>query len=806
MPHLLRLLGGLRLDRDGQPASGRAAHRRRLAVLALLSVSPGKRLTRERINAYLWPDAAPEAARRSLSESLYALRQELGDLAITSNGDELSLDASLVPSDLDALEAAAEAGDARRVAKAYVAPFLDGWFVEDAAPFEQWSELQRVRIHALVVRSLETDAKRREANGDWRGSVESWNAAANLEPYSSSLTSALASSLIKVGEKAEALRVLAAHRARLREDLEIEPDDAIAAIEKQLRAHAVDRSAPMVVELPRIVPGENPLGEREVNPPPQPTARRTIVNRTALVGVALVLALSMVWLVTRGGNGEAAPVVRPIAILMLEHSRSDSALGFLTEDLTTGIIEQLSVNTFPIVPWAEVRTLERSRGSLDSLIAARHVGMTVEGTLSSNENQLRATVRIVLAETHEQIAAATFSRATSEVFALETDLVQFVADALRKHYRQTVLLRDAISGTRDPTARKLVLTALRRYDDALIIAASNARLDAEAAEELLVSADTLLQRASILARTWSRPLIARGHILRDRARLAPPSRYESMLDSAQILADSAVLLNPRDASALELRGMIRWSMARAQRNGARDTVYLAFANDDLQAALDLEPARANAWLTLSFVQTARGQANAGVISAERARKENAFVSDPSDTYFAEFASAMASARLREADRWCAAGRSAFPGEARFLECALTVLRESPATLESAAAAWTLVKQLDELDNRIGRREGNGYAPILRRMMAAAVSAQANDSARARTELRLARARVRANHSLQLDLAFDEAYVCLVLGDTATAVRLLRTLQRERPMLERVIASAPLFKSIRSLVSDAPQTM
>src|SRR3954466_1896098 len=88
----LLLLGGARIAVDGEPVSGRAAQRRRIAVLALLVRAARRTLTRERVLAYLWPEHAPDAARRLLSEAVYVLRRDLGEQLITAVGDELTLD------------------------------------------------------------------------------------------------------------------------------------------------------------------------------------------------------------------------------------------------------------------------------------------------------------------------------------------------------------------------------------------------------------------------------------------------------------------------------------------------------------------------------------------------------------------------------------------------------------------------------------------------------------------------------------------------------------------------------------------
>src|SRR5919199_113199 len=74
----INVLGGAAVLRDGKPFVGAAAQPRRLAVLALLARARERGLTREKLIAYLWPDADEERGRRVLSQTLYSIRRDLG--------------------------------------------------------------------------------------------------------------------------------------------------------------------------------------------------------------------------------------------------------------------------------------------------------------------------------------------------------------------------------------------------------------------------------------------------------------------------------------------------------------------------------------------------------------------------------------------------------------------------------------------------------------------------------------------------------------------------------------------------------
>ena len=154
------------------------------------------------------------------------------------------------------------------------------------------------------------------------------------------------------------------------------------------------------------------------------------------------------------------------------------------------------------------------------------------------------------------------------------------------------------------------------------------------------------------------------------------------------------------------------------------------------------------------------------------------------------------AEFREAESWCQRGRSDFPGDWRFVECELTLLRHNTTATPNPDSAWALVNELERLDPAAkAKASGRVYHTIYRRMVAATISAQAGNSALARAELARARQATAGDSFLQLDLAYDEAYLRLVLGERTEAVALLNHLMEARPVLRPLLARDPLFAAL-----------
>jgi DNA-binding SARP family transcriptional activator len=182
---MLKVLGGPVLTGPGGPVTGRAAYRRRMALLAVLAVARGRPVGRERLIGLLWPEHAADAARHTLSESLYVLRRELGADLFTSVGDEVALSTAAVRSDVGAFEEALEEGRLEDAVREYGGPLLEGFFVDDAPDFERWVDGERDRLARAFAAALQALAERAEAAGARMEAVEWWRSLAAHDPYSS---------------------------------------------------------------------------------------------------------------------------------------------------------------------------------------------------------------------------------------------------------------------------------------------------------------------------------------------------------------------------------------------------------------------------------------------------------------------------------------------------------------------------------------------------------------------------------------------------------------------------------------------
>ncbi|MGH7629560.1 MAG: BTAD domain-containing putative transcriptional regulator [Gemmatimonadales bacterium] len=230
----LRVFGGAVVEGPTGPLGGTAAHRKSLALLGLLSGSE-RGMSRDKILAYLWPDADAARASHRLTQLLYALRRDLDADSLFLGSSDVRLNPDLISTDVREFALARRSGDLERAVALYAGPFLDGFFLSDASEFERWMENERAGYARECAEALETLAAKAGASGDHRQAAAWWQRLAEQDPLSSRVTVHLMSALAAGGSRADAIEQARAYQELIRRELDAEPNPAVLALAEQLR-------------------------------------------------------------------------------------------------------------------------------------------------------------------------------------------------------------------------------------------------------------------------------------------------------------------------------------------------------------------------------------------------------------------------------------------------------------------------------------------------------------------------------------------------------------------------------------------
>ena len=440
----LRLFGSPSLERpDGSAVTGRAVQRHRLALVALLALAPSRRLSRDRLMAWLWPEADAERARSLLNTSTYTLRSALGDGALVSAGEDLRLDGDVVHSDVAEFEAAVAREDHERAAALHVAPFLDGFFLPDAPDLEEWIERERKRLAALYGKAVEALAERDEAAGRPAEAAERWQARSALDPWDSRVAVRLMQALDAAGNRGRALQVAAAHERLLREELGVDAAPEVARLAESLRRAARQPAAPVA----------QPADAAPAAAPDRPVVARRPAWRSVATAALVVAALALVAGLVRS---RGAVPERSIAVLPFASHSPDGARDFFTDGLADEIIGGLAtVPGLTVTARTSAMAFETSVAPLPEIARDLKVAHVLHGTVRREGSRVQVAARLVEARGERVLWARNYQAEVGNLVAIQEQIAQDVVRALEMRLAGDGTQSIVRQGTRNAAAQEM---------------------------------------------------------------------------------------------------------------------------------------------------------------------------------------------------------------------------------------------------------------------------------------------------------------------------------------------------------------
>ena len=326
---------------DGSTDEALNKRRRKLAVLAVLAVER-RPVARDRLVEMFWGDQPEERARHSLSDALSHLRRLLGRDSITLSRTEVAL-SQTAPLVVDAVELtdAAAARDHERAIASYRGPFLDGIFVPDSSSFEHWADRHRRRLEGLVLASCGARCAELARARRWDECAEVAARWLELDPPSPDAALYRLNALKAPGTPAADRRALEEFdrlRARLRTDLDLEPDPTVCALATSIAERVESVASPVMASAPpataALAPSPRSTSAPHERVPPQ---RR---SRWRLVAALLVPLVTVTGFLVAGARRAEPTLSRDVVVVLPFTVQGDSGAGYLRE----GMVDLLATN------------------------------------------------------------------------------------------------------------------------------------------------------------------------------------------------------------------------------------------------------------------------------------------------------------------------------------------------------------------------------------------------------------------------------------------------------------------------------
>jgi DNA-binding SARP family transcriptional activator/predicted ATPase len=272
MAHLLLgVLGSLQVSIDDVPVKTFESDKV-CALLVYLAVEADRPHRRESLVGLLWPDCPEQVARHNLRQALFNLRQAIGDRAASppfllisrdavqfNRASDYTLDLAQFDTIFHTYEENASRGSedpsirAARlegVVKLYRGEFLQHFFLEDSAEFEQWALVQRESLHQRVLAAHSDLAAYYERHRDFQAARRHASRQLELDPWREEAHCQMMRALALDGQRSAALAQYETCRRILAEELGVEPSAETRELYEQIRTgklrteHEVPASSP----------------------------------------------------------------------------------------------------------------------------------------------------------------------------------------------------------------------------------------------------------------------------------------------------------------------------------------------------------------------------------------------------------------------------------------------------------------------------------------------------------------------------------------------------------------------------------
>ena len=196
-------------------------------------------------------------------------------------------------------------------------------------------------------------------------------------------------------------------------------------------------------------------------------AQRVSGTELLLIGLLLALGGGFLWrYAQRAGVAvdtnpifTAGPIVdKSIAVLPFENLSEEKANAYFAEGVQDEILTRLAkVADLKVISRTSTQKYKSAPDNLREIAKQLGVMHVVEGSVQKSANQVRVNVQLINALTDAHLWADTYDRKLTDIFAVETEIAQTIADMLQAKLSGSEKVMMAKRPTESPEAHELYL-------------------------------------------------------------------------------------------------------------------------------------------------------------------------------------------------------------------------------------------------------------------------------------------------------------------------------------------------------------
>jgi TolB-like protein/DNA-binding SARP family transcriptional activator len=419
----LALLGRFELTGPSGPVD--FTNRKLAGLLAFLACTAPKPHSRDKLMTLLWGSHFEPQARQNLRQALTKLRRMLGEDALITNGEAVSLQPGVLACDVAQFERLLSEGT-RDALNAAVSLYRDCLLADIAIPEEAWAEwlgVQRQRLEGQALDAMVKLAERELEAGNHEPALSAANRAIEISGLREDAHRLVIRTLAARGRRSDALQHYENLAALLKRELTVEPDPTTRALAAALRKPHMARAG----------------SEAGTGPPSEPAAETG----------AVLLPL---------------PDRPSIAVLPFANMSGDPEQEYFADGMVDDILMALSRVRWLFVIARQSSFIYRVRPA-DVQQIGRELGVryAVEGSVRKSGTRARIVAQLIDTEGGAHIWADRFEGDLRDIFALQDAITERIVSAVEEKVRDAEIRRARAKPTESLTAYDFYLRGLAAW-------------------------------------------------------------------------------------------------------------------------------------------------------------------------------------------------------------------------------------------------------------------------------------------------------------------------------------------------------
>ena len=471
----LRLFGGFDLRHIATDERVTSLGKRERVLLAYLALSPNCRQPRRKLATLLWGDATDATALDNLRTCVWSLRKGLGDTEhrfIASEGEEVALDPTAC--EVDALKfrrlaTQSPQSDLQAAANLYSGELLDGLDIQNEE-FESWRRDEATRYRNQAVDVLTRLMTKLSESGETERAIETGLRISRLEPLHEAAIRGLMQLYAGSGRRGAAVQLYRTLADALRTELDAQPEAETRLLFAELArggeepagvAATSDAGLPSLPtsmarasDLPGTSRGASAVdsnltvfkddghGSSTSGEAPRPVfgvrASVAILAGVAVVAIMLIFyrqfVLSGAPEATLAGPAPSAAQASAISIAVLPFTNmsGDASQEFFSDGMSEEITSALAkIPDLHVVGRTSAFQFKGENKDLRAIGRSLNATHLLEGSVRKVGDRVRITAQLIQADSGLNIWTENYDREFTDVFAIQEEIAQAIATALR---------------------------------------------------------------------------------------------------------------------------------------------------------------------------------------------------------------------------------------------------------------------------------------------------------------------------------------------------------------------------------------